>query len=843
MVGNWCDAVVTAQWCLWLWLAYRARFTRVTVMALVALAVALAGLSAGLSLASASLLSTQQTNARDFGRYTQRISVPMGNCNPSTECPIEALIPSLVQRAGGTAHAVSRTAISVPVDTPRAQVALEEAPWNDRFWPETYRLTSGRWPSAPGEVVIPAQWAGTVHATMTVYADAVRLRIVGVVEDRFNTASTVLPVAPGTIAHMVEVLSQRRQSYRLPDQTLTVRMTGTHSQRFENSLATAIAPMTGTDVHAVTDAVTGATMVRSAQHDTWTTTLNRLPVSAGWLPLLVVPFLFSMIVAFTGATAFARSLQLMSAIGLRRSKVTIAATVLWALAITTTAALSVVAGSYLSRLLRPVVQHTLTRPLSPPMPNLYLVVVVTGLVLAGLAPSFVVSQLGVVSAKYAHVLARMSAIGRVGWRGVQFVGLALGTAFIVSTLSGNRLINERDMLRWVIAVCMVSALAVGVLVASIRGGRQGRLPLPATLALRRLHAASGSTVAVIVVVMTAVALPLSVGIMLTTSEYRSNLTRVSQVPEGQVVLGLNHMYDGGLPPSIKKSFEAYTGLSEPLWTRQAKVDTGELMQGLPYVMDSAADVERLIGHPLDAAQKKVFDSGGLLVPQSPGNQIREGQIIATRTPDGRDTGPLRTTLIDGVPDSYLVGNLGFVSMSKAKSAGWPLDNGYATYTGVYGVRLEAALRAPAVLRFDPKTVLVYDVPPPITMPPALDVARRACAVLLGLLVFFVSMRYVADTRQDSRVLEVVGVPGRTRFITVVLMIVLSIALPLTIGHYVAVWANEAAWHQASHDNIGAMVPWSEVRSSLRLNLVLTGVATALAMLVNSVRRPQRRGVS
>lgn len=821
----------------WVNLAWRLRFTKAAWRALVGLTLAIASLSVGLHLSAASLLSTAQMDERDFGRFTQSLSASLGACDPK-QCDVETREPKLASASGATSLQMLRTLVGIRVDRVKANAGLLEGRWTDSTFPEAYSLTAGRWPAKTGEVVVPATWQIRTGERLTTYAGAYPLTVVGSAKARFDDKDQTVLAAPGTSSALYAALDAQSRRYRLPESVVTIRTTSANAAALERAVSRDIAEMTSADEAAVLSGIKGTTMVRSREADRWPQFLDRLPVIAGWLPLLLVPTLFSLLAAYTGLGRLGHGVMIASAVGLPMRRVNSAAILLWLAAVLIAAIGGVIGGEVISDLMRPWLRQRTSRPLSPAPDVSWLLGAAMALAAAGVAPLVGMSILHGVRARFVFLNLPSRRWLQAGVRGLGMVLLALTSAAAVGQFVTASLATEREMMRWIVLSCLLLALGVaGVLTAA--SDRRMRLALPMTLALRRVRASRASSVCIISIVMLAAALPLSAGITMATAEYRSNLTRVSNVPEGQVVLGMNFAESGGLPPRVRASFERYTGLSNPILTRQAKAfTTGGIMQGLPYVMDSVSDVERFIGHPLTAGQIVVFEAGGLLVPDFKGNNIKEGQILNTTTPEGKATGSLKVTLVKDVPESYQIGNLGFVSRKRAEQGGWRTDNGYATYTDVSGPQLSAALRAAKALGFDPRSVATYDVPPAIAIPPALSLAGRLLMGVLALIVLFVTLRYLAEVWPYSRTLQIVGLPTRHIAWTVVTMLALTVAVPLVLGHLVAVWINQIGWRRAIHDNYGAVVPWAEVWTSLGMSLVVA-LFSALAGVGVSLVRSRR----
>lgn len=823
----------TAPW--WLAFAVRLRFTRSATIALVGLALAVAGLSAGLHLSAASLLSTSQMDQRDFGRYTQSLSVSLGACHPSAQCPLEKEVPQLVKESGGTQSQALRALIGLKLDRTKANVGLLEGSWNSTTFPQAYRLVAGRWPTRASEVAVPQSWHLKPGTELSTYAQAHSLTVVGAVAAIYDDNDQTMLAAQGTSSAIYGALTAHAGRYRLPESVMTIRTSGANVQALEQRVSHAVAQMSQADEKAVYAGIKGTTMHTQPGADGWPDYLKRLPVVAGWLPLLTIPLLFSLMSSFTGLSSFTRGKRIAHAVGVPTRGLAMSAAGVWCLATCVVASASVIAGWAVAQALRSWFRSTTSRPLSDSPELAWLLLAVLLMVMLGWLIQVAVSGVQALRATLGGAMVRWGGLLRLFSRVLGYVGLFLISANVVGSFVTASLGNEKQMMRWIILSCLLIAVCTSYILTAWRDSN-ARMPLPVTLALRKIRTTRTSSVLLMSVVTLAVALPLSAGITMATAQYRSNLTRVSNVPQGQVVLGMNFSESGGLPPHIRFAFERYTGLSNPVLTRQAKVfTTGDLMQGLPYVMDSVSDVERFIGHPLTPAQAKAFTSGGILVPAFTGNVIKQGQVIATTTPQGKPTQSLKATLLQDVPESYHIGNLGFISARTAQEAGWRTDNGYATYTDVSGPQLSAALHAASALKFDPRSVAAYDVPPPLAMPPALSLAQRLLTGALALIVFCVTLRYLAQVQPYAATLHTVGVGRRTLTLMVGVLVTVTVVLPLIIGHVVAVLVNQVGWRRAIHDNYGAMVPWGDVRASLVMSLAVAFLAVVLALAWRAVR--------
>lgn len=802
------------------------------------LLVIVGGLAALHHVGAAVLLSPAQQNAQVLGDRTHAITAGVGVCDPGTTCP---LAPSLVRavRDGGGHRAdvmLSTSPTRVEGHAGLAPMILE-TDWAAEPHPQRYELSRGRWPQADGEVAVSPAVAAALDQpdSIGLYGGAVALKVVGVAQDRFVRDAQVLYAPTGTIGSVYGALSDQGHRYSKPEVMGTARFDGGDLAQIATSLTDDVAKMTGTDREVLHHDITSSIIERKPEHRSSFDYFARSAVVIGWVPFVVAPLVASAVLAASTVSGDRRVRRTLWRLGVPETVVAAIQASALLLAVALVSALAVVFGDLAGRALRPWLDAGSTHPLSPPMPP-WAVLTVCGA--AACAPVLLRGVAGILAPSF-RVGRRKRSMGQVARRILtvclriaQFTVVAAGTAWVVGILAGSSASSVSDVSRWVVALCLVLSVAIGMVLA--RGeDRRGILPLPLMLALRRLRRAPAVTSATATAVMLCVSLPLSAGVALTTSQYYSNLQFVAPVAPGQVALGYNQVYSTGVPVQVREDFQDFTGLQGPVAVRTAWVDTGQFMQGLPLVVGSIEDVERLVGHPLSAQQAETFAQGGLLVPSSDEpNHPQTGDRVATKTHTGRDTGILPVTEIGPVPEAYSAGNIGFISLERARTAGWKLDGTYWVYDNVGDPQLAAALQAAQAQDFDASYVLVHHIPESIPPPASWYWATAGLSAVLLILVLWVARHHTRALGAYRHTLRSLGVGPKILFLTVCAVVITLVLIPATAGLAAALIANEIAWNRLLDDTTGAVYPWNMIW--IADAAVLTATITGL---LSSVRLP------
>lgn len=97
-------------------------------------------------------------------------------------------------------HRVKLQTFDVKPDGYRDFTSYREGQWGEASWDRNHRIESGRWPVAPGEVVLSSSLSQELGApsSITVLSGAVRLKVVGTSTFTYGRQASEILAAPGT---------------------------------------------------------------------------------------------------------------------------------------------------------------------------------------------------------------------------------------------------------------------------------------------------------------------------------------------------------------------------------------------------------------------------------------------------------------------------------------------------------------------------------------------------------------------------------------------------------------------------------------------------------------------
>ncbi|WP_116115567.1 hypothetical protein [Austwickia chelonae] len=801
-----------------------------------ALFLACAAIAAMLHLSAATRLSPAQQNLKALGSYERSATISIGTCD-SSRCPIAAAMTEAVQHSGGRSPLVTLHSGTIRTDIPGiGAVTPLEAHWAQAPLPERYRLVSGRWPTATGEAALPNVLAGALpdNGKLPVYGGADIYTVVGTIEDVYARDARDLFVAPGTIDRTLGALQKQGNRFSRPEIIATVHYHGGDAAALHDALADRINRMTGIDRGSLRSNLEEQQVQARPTHVDWAQKAERFSLLTEWIPLIGIPLLAGFTANLITLGRDRRGNQILAALGAPTTMVVLVGSAISLAATALITALGALVGDRIGILLRPVVEATANQPLSPPLPPGFLILIITSAGLTGVVGR-VIADLHGLWRLSGHRLRLPS--GRFWARlftGLQYVTLIAGSAWLFSAITRGAPATTRETEQRVLTVCLLLSIVTGMLLSWLQDSK-GVLPLPLNLALRRLHRTPALTAATVTVTMLCTSMPISLGISRATSEYYIALTQVSSVAPGQVTLGYAHVYRQGVPPRVRADFEKYTGLGAPVSVYGARVSSGK-MQGLPLVVDSAHDVERLVGHPLTPAQSAAFTRGEILVFDSPKNEIKEDEILQMEKNSEEKPTPTRATLIGDIPEAYSHEYLGVASAEQARRDRWHLDTRYWVYTDVGAAQNAAALKAPHEQRFDPLFVHVHTTPKTVPIPPSVKLAGKVLGGLLAALTLALTIGHVTAFRPYRRSLQAIGVRTRLLTVTVAAAVLVAVAVPITIGHTVAAHVTQFILSSNIEDPRGALVPWEDVQHSLALCLGLVLASLIIGLLVDLLRK-------
>ncbi|GAB78444.1 hypothetical protein AUCHE_09_00500 [Austwickia chelonae NBRC 105200] len=793
-------------------------------------------IAALMHLSAATRLSPSQQNLKALGAYERSATISVGACD-SSRCPITTTMTEAVHQGGGRSPLVTLRSGTIRTDIQSiGSVAPLEAPWAQNPLPERYRLISGRWPATVGEAALPATLNGAVpdSGTLPIYGGTDTYTVVGTIEDVYARDARDLFVAPGTIDRTLTALQKQGNRFSRPEIIATVRYHGGDAHAIHGILADRLSSMTGIDSGSIRADLAQQQFQALPTHIDWARKAARFSWLTEWVPLIGIPLLAGFTANLVTLGRDRRGNQVLAALGAPVAPVVLIGSA-FSLAITAgLATLGTLVGDRVGYALRPILETTTNQPLSPPLSPGFLVLSITAAGLAGVTGRVAADLYGLWRVSGHRLPLPSGRFWAVLFTSLQYLTLIVGSAWLFATITGGSPSTTRETEQRVLMVCVLLSVMTGILLSWMQD-RTGILPLPLNLTVRRLHRTPALTAATVTVTMLCTSMPISLGISRATSEYYIALTQVSSVAPGQVTLGYSHIYRKGVPPQVRADFEQYTGLRSPISIRSARISSG-MMQGLPLVVDTAHDVERLIGHPLTPAQTQAFTNGQILVFDSPKNEIADGQILQMEKESEEKPTPMRVTLVGDIPEAYSREYLGVVAAEQARKDRWSLDARYWVYTDVGAVQNTAALKAPHERQFDPLFVHVHTAPKSIPLPASIKLTGNVLTGFLAMLSLALTIGHITAFRPYRRSLHAIGVRTRLLTVTVTATVLVVVAIPVAVGHTVAVHANQIILSSNIEDPRGARVPWEDVHHSLTLCLALVLTGLVVGLLIDLLRR-------
>jgi putative ABC transport system permease protein len=629
------------------------------------------------------------------------------------------------------------------VDPPRTRFV--ETSWRPNMHSAQYVLTSGRWPTEPGQVVLtgaddlPTPSGGA----LSLLSGRVRFQVVGSARDRYEKYPTIL-AAPGTWAALDPALAGD-----FPRLTASV-VVATPAERPDQlvaAVAGVLAERPGARPAATlrkalaTQTLTRTELAQNAQYRPWT---SRIP-AAYEIPSLILPLLATLTMLGFNDRRHRRTLATLTDLGVRRTHAVTGlaiAAILWAL---TAAAAGLALGLGVALATRPILQSLHTRPLSP----------ITGLqdpALRLLAMTLLGGLVGAV-AQYASGRRRpgptqpmpilddsaaTSPARRSWWRWRDYrhvLALLVGCA---GALQLPRLDSPPD------AMVLGATLAVAVIFLSPEALNLALRALPGRtarprLARRQLLADRRRAVLASTMIAVSLGLPLGFFTLLSTMVATAQAGTLPDVLPGQLALAGP---GGGLQAPAAATRKIVQGALGPTRvpfslrylssdSTQRFVSLDPIGTGFVLALDTPAQVSALLGRSLTAHQRRTLRDGGVLTWRDDGQDGRRltisGPSKAVSTtptiPSAHVRPPLATDWGGGA-------EWGVVLIETAQRLGLPTSTGALVYAGLTSAETEAAQRAVLAAGLDPDQVHVHRTPPPVIAPLAFSAATVALAALV-----------------------------------------------------------------------------------------------------------------
>ncbi len=572
------------------------------------MAATLLGVVAASSVADALELSPQQRADAAMGTADARLQLP-GSAPLGTDgSALDDLLRGAVLSAGGLEPTIDYVASGIRADnSDETSYALEEIQ-SEKSVEARLQLLSGRWPIEVAEGLVSEASAALwpVGSEVHFFNGALSIQIVGTFRNSFNTEVREFLVPPGTWSSLAIISDDL-------------------ANRLDQSAGRVLAWHGGGDATAILTAVVNIAESYPSLRESLDTSSDvsvetRTSIESSE-PAKNVPFLFALIAApiVAGllsaiiAGAFTRRVRTaMWTIGVpyRHTRIAAALAVLGAGA--AGAALGTGIGVVGGIFIRPLLVLVSTQELSP-ISSSYVVFVSVPLALAGLGVGVASSDLAL-RRKIHPDISQERAWDRVLYRVVGAVLLASLGIFI-----GSDTVTIASMSVAAIAIGMAVTIVVVPLCLSILSKLSPR-SFASRLAIRKLAQERRSASVTLTVLAGLLVLESTLALMVSSLVTELNDNTESAVKTGQVVFE-PLLKDQASAETARAQFEDVLGVNSPIVVLTVGMGN-DRRDGATKVVESAEDLERVLGLKLTAEQRSFFKAGGtLLTKPFAGNSV------------------------------------------------------------------------------------------------------------------------------------------------------------------------------------------------------------------------------
>lgn len=672
-------------------------------------------------------LSGPQLIERDLGVSQYRLKT-MGDIHPDQAAAAMASTPD-----NADVRLVIETYDLVVDSMPHERVRYREGRLTEQF-PKRFKLLKGRWPSAPGEVVV-TQALQDVKDPLSVFGGRARWSVVGVVVDDFSRPSRQVIAAPGTFA-----------SLNTPAITQAYSALGAAVVAFGDDPVRMAAALEPWQPKGLDSAEPMSAEGRAAFEAGERGLAERQPI------YFVLPALTALVAAAAASGILIsrhlrRSMRVLATVGLPQRKVRGAA----AVAVTVSHLIAVAIGIALAT----GVEHLLAlngaplfwQPLEPAkIPWLWWGVAC--LLPAGIGVSVVLGGI-----PWNHLAERVVRL-------VPVLTWCRRAAAAVLTLLLMLRSTSEVAAKDVTPVAIQAALVVACLVPDVWRGLNAlprRHPAP-ELSRRICRQRSMAHLVLIVVLTLASGIPLSAATLAATMQQLSESQNVASVPHGMALL----KGDGRVPadPKLAAQLEGMVNrpphrLSECIDDRGV-VDVGLPTGGVLIVVDSEDTVREILGSSLTDEQRAAFHDGFLIAEAPTENPVQlnfEGE-------HGDKRGPRLRAATISLPKELRKGQgwSGLISRAVAQREHLPTDGEQEfLFTGLDARQERIMEAAPTALSFDRYFLNVNVPPPPVQPSVSVMISLAGTGVLILLLMVAVGRLLVRAMRPSLAGLQALGI--------------------------------------------------------------------------------------
>jgi hypothetical protein len=775
-------------------------------------------------------MSGAQVVDRDFGRFESKVELSAIAGFDSTTPRAQEDMEAAVRGAGAVEVTTTLTSYDIePAITAPPATLYVETDWTANPFPQRYSLKDGRWPSAPGEIVLTE--AGRVmmpgDGVLPVLSGSQHLRIVGTASDRFSAWATIL-AAPRTWAGMDPA---GRPDRAKPSAFTSLFWNGAIQEQAVSAIEKVI---TGNslgrgpddDRPEIAGLVAGRQDTAAHGPPSW---VERFPL-AYRLPALALPLLSVLAVFGLNRQRSQRIITVFTSLGIPRPAAVggmALATSAWT---TISFSFGAVAGAGLGWIARHAVADLRIEPLSPfpglLVPGLELLAVVVG----GCLLATVLLRPWSRAPSAPDVAAEEAVHSTANWGRKVRRGFALVAACAV-VYQVNTLVSIKD------AMVLAGLLGTTVLLVTpeLVNAVISRLPENGPrrrLALRQLSVHRSRGITATAVLTATIGAPLALLTLLATyTATETSRFQLDAAPHQVVLTGLGSTAEVPLP-EVVDAVTRRVDFADPAIHLRYLMDAnvavsvrGEDLGGV-LAIDTPDEVARLTGRPLSQVESDTLRRGGILVWSDNGRTDRT--LVSVAVADGKAmtaSRPIPATVSDFEP-AWKASVHGVLLTGSAHELGLPVSDGAVVYTDVADVDVTAAQQAVLDAGLSRRFIKVYEPPEPVFVPATFYTAIVGLALVALLTTVGVTRAQVFTLRTYLTRLVAIGLPPSWARQVIVMESTVVVCLSTVLGLTVALPTVVVTTHQI--DGLVLDVPWLDLGLVIAAFILTTAGATLVA---------------
>ncbi|MGV8965968.1 MAG: hypothetical protein ACOH2F_06780 [Cellulomonas sp.] len=774
-------------------------------------------------------LSAEQKVERNLGRFDASVSLVGIPVRDDDTMVTEARDAALSAGASDVV-ALLETYDMRPSIADAPFVAYREGPWQDGLFPDRYALVDGRWPTAPGEVVLTEHLIPFVSGDrLSVLSGAVDLRVVGTVRDGYGRRLAQILAGPGTWASL-DWASLNAKQPRISTAG-TVLWAGNVTAGVLDAIAPVVLQQAGPDGQpwVLPAGVNQALRAGLTTRPEMLAAPARGPIDLYPLvftvPSLLLPALGALVALGVNNRRVRRSVGILRAVGLRSRDAAMGRLTASLAALAVAALGGVLAGGVLGLLARPVAQIFMGQPLSP-VPDL---LVPALRLMAAVAVAALVGCL-VVAANLRTVSARLLTIALPSPRVISFTRQVLAaitaTVLIWQAANVTTLFGSMPMVATTtVLVLLLTPPVVQRVVAWLPGDDAQR-----RLARRQMRFDHTRVVVAVTIIVATLGPALAMLVLVQSALTSQARAETSLAPQGQAIITSGNRYlsppDGvvAIVTGAARSPQPSIQLWSPGTQKRTTTMTSDGL-GAVYAVDTVAEIQRLCQQTLSNDQLTQLASGSLLRIFGPRGDAPQPLWSADATTGAASPTRLLRTIDADCDPTWQRSVSGLILSATIRNLGLDMTPADVVLTDLpsdSSARIKGALIKE---KYDTAYVSTYN-PVVIAVPPEVLTVIVAMWLFGGIAIFASSRAQAGALRRYTAGLIAIGVPTRWARGVLTRQTVTTTLLGFVLAAVVATIPLLIAGIQVPTETL--VIPWITGGSLFVVAVVLAATAPRLA---------------